>query len=191
MTGTGPNRRAAKPIALLSLLLLAGCAGGPSAVRGPSPPTVVPSVDLARYAGRWYEVAKYPNRFQRGCDGATATYSLRPDGRMDVVNRCVEEGGGGSERTAKGVARVVDPETRARLSVTFFWPFSGDYWILALGKDYDYAVVGDPSRKYLWILSRTPTIPEARYAEILEAVERQGFDPGRLVRSRHPAEAGR
>jgi apolipoprotein D and lipocalin family protein len=146
--------------------------------------TVVPKVDLARYAGKWYEIAKYPNRFQRGCAGATAEYTLAPGGgTVEVVNRCVEEGPGGKERSVRGKARVVDRETNAKLSVTFFWPFSGDYWILALGQEYEYAVVGTPDRKYLWFLSRTPTVDDGLYARLVEEAKRQGFDPARIERS--------
>jgi len=145
---------------------------------------VVPKVDLARYAGKWYEIAKYPNRFQRGCVGATAEYTLAPDGKsVEVVNRCREEVPGGKERSIRGRARVIDPVTNAKLSVTFFWPFSGHYWILALGPEYEYAVVGTPDRKYLWFLARTPTVGDELYARLVEEARRQGFDPARIERS--------
>lgn len=164
------------------LLILSGCAWWPRQA-GP-PVTVVPKVDLARYAGKWHEIARYPNRFQRGCVGATAEYALAADGKsVEVVNRCREEGSGGKERSIRGKARVVDPATNAKLSVTFFWPFSGDYWILALGSEYEYAVVGTPNRKYLWFLARTPTIPDDLYARLVEEARRQGFDPARIARS--------
>lgn len=172
---------------LFAVLAAGLCAGCSLVGRPKDPPTVVGRVDLSRYAGKWYEIAKYPNRFQRGCDGATADYTLRPDGRIDVVNRCVEEGSEGMEKSVRGVARVVDRETGAKLSVTFFWPFSGDYWILGLGDDYEYAVVGSPDRKYLWILARSPEVDPATYERILETVRRQRFDPARLVRAVHPA----
>lgn len=179
------------PLPLLACFLFAGCfASAPERTAAP-PPSVVSRVDLARYAGTWFEIAKYPNRFQRGCDGASATYALRPDGRIDVVNRCVEEGPEGMEKSVRGVAKVVDPSTGAKLSVTFFWPFSGDYWILALGEGYEYAVVGSPDRKYLWILARSPAMAGETYARILDEVRRQGFDPARLVRSVHASAAGR
>jgi apolipoprotein D and lipocalin family protein len=163
-------------------VLLAGCSWG-SRPAGP-PVTVVPKVDLARYAGKWYEIAKYPNRFQRGCAGATAEYTLAPDGKsVKVVNRCLEGGPDGKERSVRGKARVVDRETNAKLSVTFFWPFSGDYWILALGPAYEYAVVGTPDRKYLWFLARTPTVDDGLYARLVEEARRQGFDPARIEKS--------
>jgi len=167
---------------LCMLLILSGCTWG-SRPTGP-PVTVVPKVDLSRYAGKWHEIAKYPNRFQRGCVGATAEYTLAPDGKsVEVVNRCMEEGPGGKERSIRGKAKVVEPATNAKLSVTFFWPFSGDYWILALGSEYEYAVVGTPDRKYLWILARTPTITDDLYARLVEEARRQGFDPARIEKS--------
>jgi apolipoprotein D and lipocalin family protein len=167
--------------ALGSILVLAGCHWWG---RSTAPPlAVVPSVDLSRYAGTWYEIAKYPNRFQRGCVGATAEYTLSPDGkRVEVVNRC-REIDTGKARSVRGKARVVDPTTNAKLSVTFFWPFSGDYWILALGEEYEYAFVGTPDRKYLWFLARTPTIGDDLYGHLVDLARARGFDPARIERS--------
>ena len=167
--------------ALGSILLLAGCHWGS---RPAAPPlAVVPSVDLSRYVGKWYEIAKYPNRFQRGCVGATAVYTLAPDGkRVEVVNRC-REIDTGKERSVQGKARVVDPATNAKLSVTFFWPFSGDYWILAVGEEYEYAFVGTPDRKYLWFLARTPTIGDDLYGRLVDLAREREFDPERIERS--------
>ena len=178
----GSRKEIAYLAAGIPLVLLAGCSW---MCRPSGPPvTVVPKVDLARYAGKWHEIAKYPNRFQRGCVGATAEYTLSPDGKsVEVVNRCRDEGAEGKERVIRGKARVVDPATNAKLSVTFFWPFSGDYWILALGDEYEFAVVGTPDRKYLWFLARTPTIPDDLYARLVEEARRQGFDPSRIEKS--------
>lgn len=143
---------------------------------------VVGSVDLARYAGRWYEIARLPNRFQKKCaDSVTADYALRADGKVDVVNRCRKKSG--EFTSAKGKARIVDKKTNAKLKVTFFWPFSGDYWILDLGPNYEYAVVGDPSRKYLWILSRTPAIDETLYQQLLAKMAARGFQTDRMIRT--------
>ena len=170
------------PFAVLGLILApAGCHwwGRPA----PPPLEVVPSVDLSRYAGMWYEIAKYPNRFQRGCAGATAEYTLSPDGkRVEVVNRC-REIDTGKERSIRGKARVVDPATNAKLSVTFFWPFSGDYWILAVGEEYEYAVVGTPDRKYLWFLARTETIGDDLYEHLVGLACERGFDPAVIEKS--------
>ncbi len=167
------------PLVLMSLVL--GLAR--SAVAAEPPLETVPRVDLARYAGTWYEIASYPQRFQKGCTATTATYTLRPDGTVEVVNRCARDSLNGRVTVARGKARVVDKHTNARLKVSFFWPFWGDYWIIDLGRDYEYAVVGHPSRTYLWILSRTPTMDAAVYGGILERLRAQGYDTSRLVRT--------
>jgi len=145
----------------------------------------VPRVDLGRYVGTWYDIASFPQRFQRGCTATTATYTLRADGQIDVVNRCRDQTVDGPERVSRGRARVVDRATNARLKVSFFRPFWGDYWIVDLGDDYSWAVVGHPSRDYLWILSRTPTLDAAVYDGIVRRLVGQGYETGRLVRTVH------
>ena len=142
----------------------------------------VTSVDLSRYVGQWYEIARLPNRFEKKCaDSVTANYTLMDDGRIKVVNRCRKKSG--EFTTATGKAKVVDKKSNAKLKVTFFWPFYGDYWILDLGLNYEYAVVGDPSRKFLWILSRKPTMEEADYQNILARMQARGFDISRMIRT--------
>ena len=147
-------------------------------------------VDLTRYAGRWYEIARLPNRFQQKCAGDVhATYTLRPDGRVAVVNECRREDG--SVTRAEGVARRARKDgTASRLKVRFapailsFLPSVwGDYWIVELDREYRHAVVGDPSRRYLWILSREPVMDAATYDALAAAAGRQGFDTTRLVRT--------
>jgi apolipoprotein D and lipocalin family protein len=161
------------------LAFLSGCA--PFERPSAPPVRVVQRVDLTRYAGTWYEIAKYPNRFQKGCVATSATYTLLPSGRaIEVVNRCRRDSLDGPFRSVTGKARVVDEETNARLKVTFFWPFSGDYWIIDLGDEYEYAVVATPNRKYLWILSRTPAMDDNVYERIRKKVSEQHFDPSRL-----------
>ncbi|HKS10188.1 MAG TPA: lipocalin family protein [Pyrinomonadaceae bacterium] len=146
---------------------------------------VVSAVDLSRYAGRWYEIARLPNRFEKKCaDSVTATYTLRSDGKVDVVNRCRKANG--EYTTAKGKAKIVDKKTNAKLKVTFFWPFYGDYWILDLGPNYEYAVVGAPNRDYLWILSRTPQLDEQLYQRLLGEMATRGFATDRMIRTSHP-----
>jgi len=148
---------------------------------------VVAEVDLERYTGKWYEIASFPQFFQRGCVASTATYALRDDGRLDVLNQCRDESFDGKLRQAEGVAWIVDPsESKAKLKVRFFWPFAGDYWIIELDSDYEYAVIGHPSREYLWILSRTPTMPADRYARVLEQIESHGYALDRLNRTPQP-----
>jgi len=141
---------------------------------------VVPHVDLARYQGNWYEIASFPQSFQKGCVATIANYSIRPDGDVDVVNTCRDKTFDGKIRTAKGKAWVTDPETNAKLRVRFFWPFSGKYWIIELGTDYDYAVIGHPDRDYLWILSRTPHMDQKLYDNLLAKISAKGFDLSKL-----------
>ncbi len=144
------------------------------------------AVDLPRYMGTWYEIARYPNRFQRGCvSDVTAAYTLRPDGKVDVLNSC--RAGDGHAKSARGTAKVVDKATNAKLKVTFFWPFSGDYWIVALDPDYRWVIVGEPRRKFLWILARTPVLPPATYDEVLRHVAAAGYDPAALIPTVHSA----
>lgn len=162
-------------LALVGAFSLARAAGADS------PLDSVPKVDLNRYLGRWYEIAKYPNRFERKCESnVTATYGLRPDGKISVVNRCTTREGKISQ--SSGWAKVVDKQSGSKLKVTFCWPFFGDYWIIDLGPNYEYAVIGEPSRKYLWILSRTPKMDDALYAELTKRVADKGYDASRLER---------
>ncbi|MDD1766082.1 MAG: lipocalin family protein [Methanomassiliicoccales archaeon] len=143
----------------------------------------VEHVDLVRYMGTWFEIAKFPQRFEKGLVGVTANYALLPNGKVRVLNRGYKGDFNGKLKTAKGKAWVVDTATNAKLKVSFFWPFAGNYWILELGKDYEYVVVGDESRKYLWILSRTPQMDEAVYNELLKRVQDKGFDISKLEKN--------
>lgn len=160
------------------LFLLMGCASPTY-----PPLTVVQHVDLERYTGRWFEIARYPAPFQKGCVATTAEYTIRSDGKIRVVNRCRQDSLHGRQRSAEGVARVVEPQTNAKLKVSFFWPFEGDYWIIDLDREYEWAVVGEPRRRYLWILSRTPTLDAAVYKDILSRLPEKQYDPTRLLRT--------
>jgi apolipoprotein D and lipocalin family protein len=161
------------------------------------PVRTVEAVDLDRYLGDWFEIARFPNRFQRACAGdVRATYARRADGRIDVVNRCRAVDGRVIE--AQGVARVVDARTSAKLKVRFapavlsFLPLVwGDYWILGLADDYSWAVVGSPDRAYLWILARTPTLQTARLDAARAAGRANGFDIDRLAMTRHTSTSAR
>lgn len=169
---------------VLLLPLTLACCGKFWGSSAPEPEVaVVASVDIDRYLGTWYEIARYPNSFQEGCVATKASYSLRPDGRIRVVNECRQGSLDGKLRRAEAKAWVADPSTRAKLKVQFFWPFRGDYWIIDLGENYEYAVVGHPQRKYLWILSRTPTMDPGLYEAIVEKIRVAGYDPGRLIRT--------
>jgi apolipoprotein D and lipocalin family protein len=162
-------------------LVLVGACSVAKAAGGGSPLETVPKVGLNRYVGRWYEIAKYPNRFERKCDSnVTATYGIRPDGKISVVNSCTTYEGNVTQ--SSGWAKVVDQKTGSKLKVTFFWPFFGDYWIIDLGPNYEYAVIGEPSRKYLWILSRTPKVDDALYAELTSRLAGKGYDESKLER---------
>jgi len=162
------------------LLLSLSCASDPGA--GIPPPDVVPQVDLSLYLGTWYEIASFPQRFQRGCEDTKAVYSLRADGTIEVLNSCFRNG---KTDVAKGKAWVADKTTNAKLKVSFFWPFRGDYWIIELGKDYDYAVVAGPSRNYLWILARSSTMDKDLYDAIVGRLKERGFDITKLRLTEH------
>jgi len=143
----------------------------------------VDHVDVRRYMGTWFEIAKFPQRFEKGLVGVTANYMLLPNGKVRVLNSGYEGTFDGKLKTAKGKASVVDTATNAKLKVSFFWPFAADYWILELGKDYEYSVVGDESRKYLWILSKTPQMDEVVYNALLQRVRDKGFDVSKLEKN--------
>jgi apolipoprotein D and lipocalin family protein len=152
------------------------------------PLETVAHVDLQRYLGKWYEIATIPQRFQKGCVGVTAEYTLRKKGDIQVVNTCLEGTLDGKLRQARGKARVVDKATNAELKVTFFWPFWGAYWIIGLDEEYQWAVVGHPSRKYLWILSRTPQLDETIYARLLGSIADVGYDLTGIVKTLQPGD---
>jgi len=168
--------RIAPLFSLLVMLMPAGCAVS----GGGAPLPVVEEVDISRYMGRWYEIAKYPNSFEQGCFGVTADYSLREDGTVSVVNTCRSEDGTQVTRTIEGFATVADKATSAKLTVYFFFPFGAPYWIIDLGPDYEYALVGEPGRRFLWILSRTPVMDSAVYSAITQKLPALGYDPARL-----------
>ncbi len=148
------------------------------------PLRTVTGVDLNKYTGRWFEIARLPARFEKDCDSdVTATYTLRADGKVDVLNQCRKATG--QMKKARGTAKVVDETTNARLKVSFFWPIYGDYWILELGDHYEYTVVGEPSRKYVWILSRSPRMDDGLYQSLLDKIAAQGFDSNRIIKTRH------
>ena len=171
---------------VVGAMWLAGCSTTTQRLKLP-PLETVPKVELSRYLGTWYEIASFPQSFQKGCTGTTATYSLKDDGELKVLNRCFKERLDGEESVATGRARVVDKETNAKLEVSFFGPFWGDYWIIQLGPDYQYAVVGHPGRDYLWILSRTPVLEQATYDGIVARLGEQHYTLERLEKTLQPA----
>lgn len=172
---------------LFLAFLLSGCAAFVPTQPAPGLPTTVAAVDVPRYLGTWYEMARLPVFFQDGpglrCVDVTAVYSPRPDGTIDVVNTCRNAEAGGAIRSGTAVGSVVPGSGNARLRVAFFWPFHGDYWVIGLDPEYRWAVVGAPSRRVLWVLSRTTTMADADYARAVDIARAQGFDVERLVRT--------
>lgn len=146
-----------------------------------NPLITVKYVDLKKYAGLWYEVAKIPNSFQDQCvKNTTAKYTLAEDGEIKVTNSCIDEDGEVDD--ASGVVRVVDKKSNAKLEVSFVsflgWrPFWGDYWIIGLDENYQWAIVGTPNRKYGWVLSRTPNLDNTTMDKIFGIIKDQGYDP--------------
>lgn len=168
-------------IILTAIILLSV---GMLAAKGGNPVTTVKSVDLQRYLGTWYQQAYYPNSFQpKDCGLTVARYSWNAKKKRVIVeNTCYEDAAGTTvKKRATGKAKVVDP-SNAKLKVTFFWPFYGDYWIVKLEeKNYSYAVVSDPKRKYLWILARDKAMDRAVYQEITDWLQQNGWEPAKLV----------
>lgn len=148
-------------------------------VGNPHVPEPAKPVALERYLGHWYEIARYDQRFERGCGAASAQYDLRSDGNISVLNRCLKRSGRISE--VRGVAKVVDPVTNAKLKVSFFRPFYGNYWVLDHGEDYDWSVVGEPSGRYLWILSREKRLNDEQLSALIRRVSEMGYDTSMLI----------
>ena len=173
----------------LCALIMAGCAG----IESKPPLQTVASVDLARYAGTWYEIARLPLWFQRHCIDSKAIYTTRPDGMIVVHNECVTDAGGLDQ--VDGIATVVDTKTNARLAVTFDNFFArlvgpsreGNYWIIDLDPDYRTALVGTPNRRYLWILSRSPHLDDATYQRLVGKAQQLGFPVSDLIKSKRIA----
>lgn len=142
-------------------------------------PKTVSQVDINKYMGRWFEIASYPQWFERAMTNVQALYTLSPKGYVDVLNSGTKNG---KPKTAHGRAKVVDTQSNSKLAVSFFGPFFAPYWIVDLAEDYSWAVVSDPKRKTLWILSRTPQMDKITYDEICFKLKEQGFDLSKLVR---------
>jgi apolipoprotein D and lipocalin family protein len=145
-------------------------------------PSVVSSVDLKRYTGTWYEIARLPNSFERKLKCITATYTIRVDGKITVLNKGHYLTDPEKVNSARGIAWVPDIKSPGKLKVQFFWPFSGDYWIIYLEIDYKYVLVGDPSFKYLWILSREKKMDNTTYQMLLKIAIENGFDVKPLIK---------
>jgi len=147
------------------------------------PLETVPYVDLTKYAGKWYEIASFPQRFQNGCQCTTAEYTISEKGYVIVENRCRRGSVNRKESYIKGKAFVESNSGNAKLKVQFFWPIKGKYWIIDLADDYSFAVVSHPIKKYLWILSRSPKMDDALYSQIVDRLVKQGLDVSRIVKT--------
>jgi apolipoprotein D and lipocalin family protein len=151
----------------------------------------VSNVDIQNYLGKWYEISSFPQDFQKGCTATTAEYSLRKDGDIRVINRCRLDNPNGILKEAVGRAWIKDKKTNAKLKVQFFlrefkFPFfSGNYWILDLDNNYESVLIGEPKRKYLWILSRSPYMDNQRYKELVQKAKELNFDISKLKRTIH------
>jgi lipocalin len=145
--------------------------------------TVVKELDLQKYLGTWYEIARYNHRFERGLVGVTANYSIREDGKIKVLNSGYKKSLDGKFSQATGKAYLPDPDLEpAKLKVSFFWNFYGDYFVLDLDKNYQWAIIGSSSDKYLWILSRTPQLEPDLYNQLLEKINKRGYDISTLIK---------
>jgi len=160
-------------------ILFSGCRGQKEMIDK----SVVKELDLPKYLGTWYEIARYDHPFERGLVGVTANYSMRPDGKMKVLNSGYKNTLDGEYEEAIGKAKIPNPEDEpAKLKVSFFWIFYADYYVLELDDDYQWAVIGSKSDKYLWILSRTPQLDSDVYNDLLQRIEQRGYDTSTLIK---------
>jgi len=175
------------------MMLMAGAAVALTACstfqRGPVGNAAVPqpakAVDLNRYVGLWYEIARYENGFERDCEGVTAQYSMRNDGLIRVLNTCRQDSVTGEEKSSEGKARIVEGSQNAKLKVSFFGPFYGDYWVLDRADDYSWSIVGEPSGRYLWFLSRTAQPSQQVRDQIATRATEMGYDLSLLRQTQH------
>ena len=167
-----------RALVLLAAVVLGGCAQIPDGVEA------VGGFDAERYLGRWYEIARLDHRFERGLDNISATYTARPDGGIDVLNRGYDRAKG-EWREAQGKARFVGPRDRAMLEVSFFGPFYGGYNVVDLDPDYQLALVVGPSSDYLWVLSRRPDPPREAVERVVRRAAELGFDTSALIYVQH------
>lgn len=187
------NRKLLIALAALPLALAtAACVGTPGPVGNTSVPQPAKPVALDAYLGKWYEYGRYEAPFQKGCEGVTAQYSLRDDGKIEVVNSCYEGSLDGKFKQSTGKAKIVEDSAGAKLKVSFFGPFYGDYWVLdhgAAGADglYSWSIVGEPSGRYLWMLTREPRPDAATRALLERRVKELGYDWGLVRMTQQPA----
>lgn len=144
----------------------------------------VTTVDLQKYSGKWFEIASFPQRFQKGCHCTTAEYTVTSKDYLIVENRCNKDSLNGKSLYIKGKVFAEKNSGNSKLKVQFFWPFKGKYWVIDLASDYSYAVVGHPNRNYLWILSRTASMDNVVYQEIVSRIEAKGYDVSKILKTK-------
>ncbi len=164
--------------ALICFFIVAGCSS--QTKNGNGMMQTVKNVDLERYMGTWYEIGRFPHSFEKDLVGVTATYRLKDNGKVEVLNQGYKNSLDGKLKRAKGFAKVPDPNEPGRLKVYFFWPFGGDYLILDLDDEYRWVLVGSYSLNYLWIMSRTPQMPQEEYNRLVEKARSLGYDISRI-----------
>jgi apolipoprotein D and lipocalin family protein len=175
-----------KPLSLVILIAILGSSNLGAQTNDTAPVKTISTLDVPRYLGTWYEIAKFPNWFQKKCIGNTkAVYSLKADGNLQVLNSC--KIASGEVSIAQGAARQIGPTDSPKLEVRFapewlsFLPMVwGDYWVIDLDSQYQVAAVSDPRREYLWVLSRTPQLDPKVYDDLLQRLQKQQFDTAKL-----------
>lgn len=171
--------------AITGLILLTACGSYPAGNANVPQPTK--AVELERYLGKWYELARYENRFEKGCEAVTAEYAKRDDGLISVLNTCRKGSVDGEKDTAEGKAKIVEGSNGAKLKVSFFGPFFfGDYWVLDRAEDYSWSIVGEPSGKYLWILTREPVLSKDKRDALINKAKALGYDTSLLYFPKQP-----
>ena len=145
------------------------------------PLETVKVLDINKYAGTWYEIARLPNRFEKNLECVSATYELMDNGKVKVINRGVNTENKTERKEITGKAWVPNEAFPGQLKVQFFWPFAGKYWVISLDENYQYALVGDPSRKFLWVLSKNKQLPETIYSKLVETAKNNGFATEQLM----------
>lgn len=171
-------------IAGAAMLLSAACAGGP--VGNPDVPQPAKSVETQKYLGLWYELGRYENTFEKDCEGVTAEYATLPDGEVSVRNTCREGSVSGKVRVSDGKAKIVDDAQGAKLKVSFFGPFCfGDYWVLDRADDYSWSIVGEPSGRFLWLLTRSAKPPSTVVDRLTARARELGYDMQMIRWTKH------
>lgn len=171
-------------LAGLMALTFAACAAGP--VGNARVPEPAKAIEVSRYTGKWYELVRYENSFEKDCEGVTAEYAELPNGNVEVVNTCREGAVDGPVRVSRGEAKIADQTSRAKLKVSFFGPFFfGDYWVLDRADDYAWAIVGEPSGRYLWILARNPRPSTSERESLIDRAAALGYDRSLMRQTTH------